>query len=143
MSTRRFPTLIVARLTGIYDWSGMIPLTGFDFRSVCDDDLIPGSRPSILLRDAVNEMLIHAGDIAISKLGFDGKVRNGPFFAALPILPGAAPQFVIGWNSGASFVASTMPLPHLHQENAEYAGYDAAGRIVHFGSKLPETPATR
>jgi hypothetical protein len=146
MISRRFPTLTVARIAGISDWAGMVPLNGFDLRIVCDDDLVPGTRASVLLREAVGDMLEQAKDIAKAALSFDGIVRDGPFLSALPRLSGAPPELVVAWraSAGISFVASSVQLPHLHQDGNEYAGYDGRGRIValtpNFASHSPAKP---
>ena len=141
MHPRRFPSLIVARISGIDEWSGMIPFMDFDLRAVCDDDLVPGSRASSLLRAAAGDLLTQAKDIAEARLGFDGAILSGPYLAALPKLPGAEYELVIAWRAsgGISYVASTLPQAHLHQDDNEYAGYDARGRIVHLGSSLAQT----
>src|SRR3546814_8982921 len=55
MSFRRFPSLFVMMTTTICDTSGMIPVGGLDLASVCDDDLIPGTKASDLLKEAITE----------------------------------------------------------------------------------------
>lgn len=140
MSGRRFPDLIVTRTTGIDDWAGMIPFGSLDLVAVCDDDLMPGTKASVLLREAAIEFQREATDVARAALNYDGVVRNGPFLSSLPRLNGAKHELVMAWQGtgGACFIASTTPLPHLHQNDSEYAGYDRTGRIVYFGGQLDQ-----
>src|SRR3546814_17608481 len=55
MSFRRFPSLFVMMTTTICDTSGMIHVGGLDLASVCDDDLIPGTKASDLLNEAITK----------------------------------------------------------------------------------------
>src|SRR3546814_10207332 len=84
MSFRRFPSLFVMMTTTICDTSGMIPVGGLDLASVCDDDLIPGTKASDLLKEAITECQREAFAIASAELDFDGTLRSGPFFSVLP-----------------------------------------------------------
>lgn len=139
MHPRRFPSLTVARILGLDDWSGMIPFRAFDLAAVCDDDLVPGAKASALLRDAAEDFLTQAIAVAETALDFDGVLRDGPFLSAMPRLPGADYEMVVGWRAGhgISFVGTTTLLAHLHRDDNEYAGYDRLGRIVHLGTNLP------
>src|SRR3546814_4241296 len=76
MSFRRFPSLFVMMTTTICDTSGMIPVGGLDLASVCDDDLIPGTKASDLLKEAITECQREAFAIASAELDFDGTLRS-------------------------------------------------------------------
>jgi hypothetical protein len=140
MSARRFPRLVVMRTTGIDDLSGMLP-AGFDLAQVCDDDLIPGTKTSSLLRDACNDFYREAAGISRAALGDGLKPASGPFLSVLPRLTGAEFEIVLAWQvaGGVTFVASSVRLPHLFQDDAEFAGHDPSGRIVYFG-KVSDLP---
>lgn len=142
MSPRRFPRLTVLKARGIDDLSGMFPLTGFRIDQLCDDDLVPGTKTSVLLKDACCDLFREATHIAKLALDATDVYREGPVFSVLPRLNGDDFQMVTAWKNvdGLAFVASSIPLPHLAQADGEYAGYDSAGRAVYFG-KFADLPA--
>lgn len=139
MNNRKFPNLIVICLTGVDSWPGMIPLETFDFRALCDDDLVPGLRTSTLLRSEAYDCLAEAKVIAQAIFGFDGTIRSGPFLSVLPHLMGNSAEMVIAWVGarGSSFVATTVPLPQLDQISNRYAGYNENGRIMEIEPAIP------
>src|SRR3546814_3282113 len=104
MSFRRFPSLFVMMTTTICDTSGMIPVGGLDLASVCDDDLIPGTKASDLLKEAITECQREAFAIASAELAFDGTLRSGPFFPVLPRFDEAGYSIILVWRGSRSDV---------------------------------------
>jgi hypothetical protein len=140
MNSRRFPSLFVMLTSAICDTSGMVPVSGFDLATVCDDDLIPGTKASELLQEAISEFQREAFAVASVALDFDGTARSGPFFSALPRFGEADFPMILLWrgSGGATFMASTHRIPEIHPIDAEFAGHDKNGRIVYFEDGLPE-----
>src|SRR3546814_19614395 len=114
MSFRRFPSLFVMMTTPICDTSGMIPVGGLDLASVCDDDLIPGTKASDLLKEAITECQREAFAIASAELDFDGTLRPGSFFPVLPPFYAASYSTIPVWRGSrnTTFMASTTQPPY-------------------------------
>src|SRR3546814_2890390 len=105
--------------TTIVDTSGMSPVGGLDLASVCDDDLIPGTKASDLLKEAITECQREAFAIASAELDFDGTLRSGPFFSVLPRLDEAGYSIILVWRGSrnTTFMASTrQQIGRAHSE---------------------------
>lgn len=139
MSPRRFPGLVVMQTRSIIDTSGMIRIANFDLASLCDDDLVPGTKASVLLKEAVADLQSEAMAIASGALDFNNQVRRGPYLSVLPKLDDIDHALILSWQGvhGLAYIASTLEMPHWSDCPAEYAGFNNLGQIVYFGDEIP------
>lgn len=139
MSSRRFPRLVVTLTSSITDTSGLLPVDGLDYSSICDDDLVPGTSASNLLKEAVTDLIREALAVARTALDFDDDIRSGPFLAVLPRFNEDDYTLILVWRGSGSacYIATTNDAARLEQPDSEYAGYDAVGRITYFEGERP------
>lgn len=141
MSARRYPNLLVMRSRLVDDFTGLWPLTRHFLEAVDADRDVPGPSQVIALTSAIDDLIREATMVA--QLGFDHAINlTNIRVSVLPRINGTDFPIVLAWagRGGASYVASPFRLPHLSSVDAEYAGFDAGGRVAYFGREadLPE-----
>jgi hypothetical protein len=63
---------------------------------------------------------LRAKRLAAELLGYEGKMRDGPFIAPIVSADGNQADYMIGWkqeSNGTTYVASPVDLPHLRKGN--------------------------